>query len=92
MTENSKMKLIDIDDVPNIDRGRRDWLAAIKEIPEGKAWVVKEGELPISVYTVKIIVSRAVQRGDLPATFVAVQRKGEDGKRVVYVIHRAESQ
>jgi len=85
------MRLIKEEEVPDIKRGKTDWLEILKTIPVGQAWAVTEGDIPIALGTLEIMVNRMIKKKLLSERYRVVQRKEKD-KATVYVIHEAEAE
>ena len=90
MEKASKMKLIDESAIPGKIKTRHgEWLELLKAIPRGKAWVVTEEEAGVKAVSIKTIVNRLVETGELPKSYKAMQRT-KGGKVTIYVVNSAE--
>lgn len=85
-------RYVDINALPELRRRGRtsEWLELIKEIPEGKAWVVKEGDLSIKLATLKIVVHRLIRNKQLSSNYRVQQSTDSEGNETVYVIREKE--
>ena len=85
-----KFKLIDEDTIPGkVKKRHGEWLEMLKAIPRGKAWVATEEEAGVKAISVKTIVNRLVETGELPKSYKAIQRT-KNGKITIYVINSAK--
>lgn len=90
MEKPAKMKLIDENAIPGrIKKKSAEWLETLKKIPPGKAWVITEEEAGVKATSIKTVVNRLIQIGELPQSFKAIQRT-KGGKITVYVINSAK--
>lgn len=84
------MKLIDEKEIPGrIKKKGGEWLQVFLKIPKGKAWVVTEEEAGVKATSIKTIVNRLKDIGELSKNYKAIQRTIK-GKITVYVINSAE--
>lgn len=84
------MKLIDEKAIPGrIKKKAGEWLEIIQKIPAGKAWVLTEEESGVKAVSIKTMVNRLKDVGQLPKNFKAIQRTVR-GKVTVYIINSAE--
>jgi hypothetical protein len=86
----SRMKLIDEKAIPGrIKKKAGEWLELLKSIPKGKAWVITEEEAGVKATSIKTMVNRLIDIGELPSNYKAIQRT-KGGKVTIYVINSAE--
>lgn len=84
------MRLIDEKTVPGrIKKKAGEWLETLLTIPNGKAWVITEEEAGVKATSIKTMVNRLKDVGQLPKNYKAIQRTVR-GKVTVYVINSIE--
>jgi hypothetical protein len=88
-----KQKFVDVSTIPvKIKKRHQEWLELFKAIPPGKAWVVTEEEAGVKAVSIKSIVNRFVDNGELPKTYKAMQRTAKNGKVTVYIANTAKTE
>lgn len=84
------MKLIDEKAIPGrIKKKAGEWLEILLNIPAGKAWVITEEEAGVKATSIKTMVNRLKDIGQLPKNYKAIQRTVR-GKVTVYIINSTE--
>lgn len=87
MEKSAKMKLVDEKAIPGrIKKKAGEWLEMLLAIPAGKAWVITEEEAGVKATSIKTMVNRLIDVGQLPKNYRAIQRTVR-GKVTVYVIN-----
>lgn len=84
------MKLIDEKAIPGrIKKKSGEWLKILLKIPKGQAWVITEEEAGVKATSIKTMVNRLKEMGELPKNYKAIQRTIR-GKVTVYIINSAK--
>lgn len=91
MSRELRMKLVDENDIPVGATTRSKWLKALKQIPKGKSWIVKDGDLSIKATTMKRNVLRYIKKGLLPKCY-KIRQQVSNGKLTVYILNANEGQ
>jgi len=81
------MKLIPEENVPIRERGK--WLNSFKQIPEGQAWVITEGDVETKISSIKTVAYRLIKAGELPNYRVA--QRTIDHKETLFIMHHKEA-
>jgi len=85
------MRLIDEKAIPGrIKKKSAEWLKVFLKIPKGKAWAITEEEVGVKAVSIKTMVNRLKQIGELPSSYKAIQRTRKNGKITIYVINSTE--
>lgn len=90
MEKPSKLNLIDETAIPGrVKKKHAQWLELLKMIPQGKAYAVTEADLGVKAISVKTIVNRMVETGEIPKSYSVLQRT-VNGKITVYIVNSAK--
>jgi hypothetical protein len=85
-----KMKIISVKEIPfKLKKKGDEWLQQILKIPPGKAWVLTVEEAGIQAASIRMMVDRLRQIGELKDHYKVTQRTIK-GKVTVYIINSAE--